>query len=313
MNHRIPSNPNHLSHQAVTKFSCDPSQVRRARPVERPCLAQCLAPCLAPCLAAAGGARVHRAGGHPRRALGSPCVGVWHKRDLHWHDRRARAPRLAIRFAVLHGWKPARLTLQQPGDALTTAKLLLQPVACSRPDLRAAGPPPPRGQTIFLSSMFGFTRLAQLSQLPFHFFTFSRFHRQSGLSACGQTTRTVLTRIAHEQTPQQQLTARLGELACALDGFPVRDLMADCLDTTPPEPAAKNPAYLLVDRVLNQWIHRLGQDIDQLPPSTMAVTQAIAQRTHATRDALIEVRGLFDRLVAGCDTAAVAPAGTAPA
>lgn len=122
-----------------------------------------------------------------------------------------------------------------------------------------------------------------------------------------------MTLNAHEQILQQQLTARLGELACALEGFPVQALMADCLDGTPPEPAARNHANLLVDRVLHQWIHRLGQDIDQLPPSTMAVLQAIAQRTHAARDALIEVRRLFDRLAAACDTVAVAPAGTSPA
>ena len=122
-----------------------------------------------------------------------------------------------------------------------------------------------------------------------------------------------MTPIAHEQTPRQQLTVRLGELAGALDGFPVQALMADCLDASPPEPAARDHSNLLVDRVLNQWIHRLGQDIDQLPPSTMAVLQAISQRTHATRDALIEVRRLFDRLAAACDVAAVAPAGTSPA
>lgn len=121
-----------------------------------------------------------------------------------------------------------------------------------------------------------------------------------------------MTLIANEQTPRQQLTARLDELACALEGFPIQALMADCLDATPPEPAARNHANLLVDRVLNQWIHRLGQDIDQMPPSTMAVLQAIAQRTHAARDALIEVRRLFDRLAAACDTAAGAPAGTSP-
>lgn len=119
--------------------------------------------------------------------------------------------------------------------------------------------------------------------------------------------------FADEQTPSQQLTARLGELAGVLDGFPVRALMADCLDPTPTAPAAPaagGSATLLVDRVLNQWIHRLGQDIEQLPPSTMDVLRAISQRTHATRDALIEVRRLFDRLAVARDTAAMAPAAS---
>ena len=115
-----------------------------------------------------------------------------------------------------------------------------------------------------------------------------------------------MTSTALEQTPRQQLTARLDELAGALDGFPIQALMADCLDAPPAAPAARGHASLLVDRVLNQWIQRLGQDIEQLPPTTMAVLQAIAQRTHATRDALIEVRRLFDRIADARDAAAPA-------
>ncbi len=111
--------------------------------------------------------------------------------------------------------------------------------------------------------------------------------------------------IAFEQTPRQQLTARLDELAGALDGFPVQALMADCLDPAAAVPAPSAAASKLVDRVLDQWICRLGQDIDQLPPTTMDVLVAIGQRTQTTRLALIEVRRLFDRLA---DAHAQAPA-----
>lgn len=114
--------------------------------------------------------------------------------------------------------------------------------------------------------------------------------------------------IAHAPLTRQQLTNRIGELAGALDGFPVQALMTDCL--LPPDPQGTGPTCraLLIDRVLNQWIDRLGQDIEQLPPPTMDVLKAISQRTHATRDALIEVRRLFDRLADGPDAAAVVPA-----
>ena len=124
--------------------------------------------------------------------------------------------------------------------------------------------------------------------------------------------------LAHEPSPQQQMTDRLDALASALEGFPVRALLADCLDTAAAAPAGTGHtghSTLLVDRVLNRWIDRLGQDIDQLPPSTMAVLQAISQRTHATREALIEVRALFDRLVspaAAADATLVATPASSP-
>lgn len=112
--------------------------------------------------------------------------------------------------------------------------------------------------------------------------------------------------LAHEQSPQQQMTDRLDALATELDGFPVQALLADCLEATAAAPAGTDVTdhtdhtdhtALLVDGVLNRWIDRLGHDIEQLPPSTMEVLRAISQRTHATREALIEVRALFDRLV----------------
>ena len=114
--------------------------------------------------------------------------------------------------------------------------------------------------------------------------------------------------LAYEQSPQQQMTDRLDALANALDGFPVQALLADCLETAAAAPAGKDHTALLVDRVLNRWIDRLGQDIEQLPPSTLEVLRAISQRTHATREALIEVRALFDRLVSPA-AAGVAKAG----
>jgi hypothetical protein len=127
--------------------------------------------------------------------------------------------------------------------------------------------------------------------------------RRRTFAACS-TWRNAVQILAPEQSPQQQMTNRLDALANALDGFPVQALLADCLDSAAAAPAntdRKNPkdhTALLVDRVLNRWIERLGQDIEQLPPSTLEVLRAISQRTHATREALIEVRALFDRLIA---------------
>ena len=113
--------------------------------------------------------------------------------------------------------------------------------------------------------------------------------------------------IAHEPIARQQLTNRIGDLAGALDGFPIQALMTDCLQPPDAQRAGQTCKTLLIDRVLNQWIHRLGQDIEQLPPTTIEVIKAISQRTHATREALIEVRHLIDRLVDGPDAAAVVP------
>ena len=106
------------------------------------------------------------------------------------------------------------------------------------------------------------------------------------------------------------MTERLGELACALDGFPVQALMTDCLEPDAAQGAGQTCTTLLVDRVLNQWIARLGQDIEQQPPSTLDVIRAISQRTHATREALIEVRWLFSRLAAQRAGAGVTLAST---
>jgi hypothetical protein len=112
--------------------------------------------------------------------------------------------------------------------------------------------------------------------------------------------------ISQDRSPRQQMTERLGELACALDGFPVEALMTDCLEPAAAQHAGQVRTTLLVDRVLNQWIARLEQDIEQLPPSTLDVIRAISQRTHATREALIEVRRLFARLAAQRADAGVA-------
>ena len=118
--------------------------------------------------------------------------------------------------------------------------------------------------------------------------------------------------IADEPLARQQLTNRIGELAGVLDGFPVQALMTDCLQPPDAPGAGQTCRTLLIDRVLHQWIDRLGQDIEQLPPPTMDVLKAISQRTHATRDALIEVRCLFDRLANGPDAAAGVPAASPP-
>ena len=102
-----------------------------------------------------------------------------------------------------------------------------------------------------------------------------------------------------QQPARHQVLTRIGELAVALDGFPVQALEAlviDCLDPTDAERAAQARMALLVDRVLNQWIAKLGDDIAQMPPPTLAVLRAISQRTHAARDALVELRSLFERI-----------------
>ena len=102
-----------------------------------------------------------------------------------------------------------------------------------------------------------------------------------------------------QQPARHQVLTRIGELAVALDGFPVQALEAlviDCPDPTDTERAAQARMALLVDRVLNQWIAKLGDDIAQMPPPTLAVLRAISQRTHAARDALVEVRSLLGRI-----------------
>ena len=53
-------------------------------------------------------------------------VSVWSERDLHWHDLWAWDNCRAITFAVLRGYQPATLTLQQLVDELNTANLPLQ-------------------------------------------------------------------------------------------------------------------------------------------------------------------------------------------
>lgn len=115
-------------------------------------------------------------------------------------------------------------------------------------------------------------------------------------------------------TPLKQAPARhqvatlIGELAVALEGFPVQALQAlviNCLEPTDAERAAQARMAVLVDRVLNQWIAKLGHDIAQLAPSTMDVFRAISQRSHAALDALVEVRLLLDR-IAGAEAAAAA-------
>lgn len=109
-----------------------------------------------------------------------------------------------------------------------------------------------------------------------------------------------------KQAPARlQVATRIEELAVALDGFPVQALVINCLEPTDAERAAQARMALLVDRVLNQWIAKLGHDIAQLPPSTLDVFRAISQRAHAARDALVEVRLLLDR-IAGAEGAAVA-------
>ena len=115
-----------------------------------------------------------------------------------------------------------------------------------------------------------------------------------------------------QQPARHQVLTRIGELAVALDGFPVQALEAlviDCLDPTDAERAAQARMALLVDRVLNQWIAKLGHDIAQMPPSTMNVLRAISQRTHATRDALVEVRSLLNSIARADGVAAPARAG----
>jgi len=89
--------------------------------------------------------------------------------------------------------------------------------------------------------------------------------------------------------------------------------MTDCLQPSDAPSAGQTRQTLLIDRVLNHWIRQLGQDIEQLPPVTMDVLQAISQRTHATREALIEVRRLFARLSANTDAAAMVPTDRLPA
>ena len=109
-----------------------------------------------------------------------------------------------------------------------------------------------------------------------------------------------------KQAPARlQVATRIEELAVALDGFPVQALVINCLEPTDAERAAPARMALLVDRVLNQWIAKLGHDIAQLPPSALDVFRAISQRAHAARDALVEVRLLLDR-IAGAEGAAVA-------
>ena len=95
---------------------------------------------------------------------------------------------------------------------------------------------------------------------------------------------------------RRRIAVRIGELADALDGFPVEALITDCLGTADAELVAQAGMVTLIDRLLDQWIARLGHDIDQMPPLTWGVLSAISQRTHATRDALVEVQLLFDRL-----------------
>lgn len=118
-----------------------------------------------------------------------------------------------------------------------------------------------------------------------------------------------------QQPDRHQVLTRIGELAVALDGFPVQALEAlviDCLDPTDTERAAQARMALLVDRVLNQWIAKLGDDIAQMPPSTLAVLRAISQRTHAARDALVELRSLLGH-IAGASGVSGARAGAGPA
>jgi uncharacterized protein (DUF2126 family) len=120
-----------------------------------------------------------------------------------------------------------------------------------------------------------------------------------------------MSSTAIQQLPRQRISTRIGELCDALDGFPVEALITDCLGTNGAGPAAQARMATLVDRVLDQWIARLGHDIDQMSPSTQDALKAIAQRTRATRDALVEVRSLFDRLAlphaGACAAAAQAP------
>ena len=115
---------------------------------------------------------------------------------------------------------------------------------------------------------------------------------------------------------RQRVAARIGELADALDGFPVRaleSLVMDCPEATEAEGAAQARMALLVDRVLDQWIVKLGHDIAEMPPSTLDVLSAISQRTHATRDALVELRSLLDHTARADGVAARARTGPGPA
>ena len=123
--------------------------------------------------------------------------------------------------------------------------------------------------------------------------------------------------ITLKQPPARcQVATRIKELAVALDGFPMQALEAlviNCLEPNDAERAAQARMALLVDRVLDQWIAKLGHDIAQMPPSTMDVLRAISQRTHATRDALVEVRSLLNSIARADGVAAPARAGLGPA
>ena len=110
---------------------------------------------------------------------------------------------------------------------------------------------------------------------------------------------------------RHQVASRIKALAAPLDGFPLQALEAlviNCVEPTDAERAAQARMALLVDRVLNQRIARLGHDIAQMPPSTLDVFRAISQRSHAARDALVEVRSLLDRIAGAEGDAAARPA-----
>lgn len=81
------------------------------------------------------------------------------------------------------------------------------------------------------------------------------------------------------------------QLAEALDGFPVQELLERFIDTSQGGHHLSPTSRLLVDQVLSAWIHTLDRDAQRLPAMAGAsAAPEVYRRLVAPRDALMSVR-----------------------
>lgn len=85
--------------------------------------------------------------------------------------------------------------------------------------------------------------------------------------------------------------ALVEQLAEALDGFPVQELLERFVDTSDGGRQLSPTSRLLVDQVLSAWIQTLDHDAKRLPAMAGALAAPeVYRRLIAPRDALMSVR-----------------------
>lgn len=92
------------------------------------------------------------------------------------------------------------------------------------------------------------------------------------------------------------VSARLGEVAGALDGFPAALLIDEWLRLVDADPAAARRSQHVILHILAEWAATIQRDLDQFPPASMDALQNIRQRMVESHEALLRLQSMLTRL-----------------